>query len=103
MGWVLGLNWSEGLPMKPGYNYDVTGYGWTLSGNSCVSRTIKDRADENGTMFNNPFDLDSFQDYSGLPRKYINYKNDLDRLNFQYDSYNIVLPSGRTIPFFMYK
>ena len=36
----------EATPLKPGYNYDVTGLGWTLSGNSCVSRTIKDRADE---------------------------------------------------------
>lgn len=92
----------EASPMKSGYNYDVTGRGWTLSGNSCVSRTIKDRADEYG-MFNNPFELDSFQDTYGNPRLYVNYANELDRLNFQYDSYNIVLPSGRTIPFFMYK
>lgn len=35
----------EAAPLKPGYNYDVTGVGWTLSGNSCVSRTIKDIAD----------------------------------------------------------
>ena len=41
----------EATPLKPGYNYDVTGMGWTLSGNSCVSRTIKDRADEY-TYFN---------------------------------------------------
>ena len=92
----------EATPIKPGYNYDVTGLGWTLSGNSCVSRTIKDRADENGGPFNNPFTLDSFEDHSGRPKRYIDYKNQLDQLNFQYDSYNIVLPSGRTIPFFMY-
>ena len=24
----------EASPLKPGYNYDVTGIGWTLSGNS---------------------------------------------------------------------
>ena len=93
----------EASPLKSGYNYDVTGLGWTLSGNSCVSRTIKDRGDENGSMFNNPFTLDSFQDYTGNPKLYRYYSDVLDRLNFQYDSYNIVLPSGRTIPFFMYK
>ncbi len=93
----------EASPLKPGYNYDVTGQGWTLSGNSCVSRTIKDRADEDGTMFNNPFTLDSFNEPSGTPKRYIDYGDRLDKLNYQYDSYNIVLPSGRTIPFFMYK
>ena len=92
----------EATPLKPGYNYDVTGVGWTLSGNSCVSRTIKDRADEVG-RFSNPFTLDSFQEPSGQPKMYVNYAGDLDKLNFQYDSYNILLPSGRSIPFFMYK
>lgn len=92
----------EATPLKPGYNYDVTGLGWTLSGNSCVSRTIKDRADENG-RFNNPFILDSFYDQSGHLKRYMDYAGELDQLNFQYDSYNIVLPSGRSIPFFMFK
>ena len=92
----------EASPLKPGYNYDVTGLGWTLSGNSCVSRTIKDRADEVGS-FNNPFTLDSFNYPSGQPRMYVDYAGQLDQMNFQYDSYNIVLPSGRSIPFFMYK
>ena len=93
----------EAAPLKPGYNYDVTGVGWTLSGNSCVSRTIKDRADEDGRFFNNPFTLDPFSYTSGQMINYRDYENDLYKLNFQYDNYNIVLPSGRTIPFFMYK
>ena len=94
----------EANPMKPGYNYDVTGLGWTLSGNSCVSRTIKDRADEYVSYnFSSPFTLDSFEDGSGQTMMYVNYMNVLNQLNYQYDSYNIVLPSGRTIPFFMYK
>ena len=92
----------EASPLKPGYNYDVTGLGWTLSGNSCVSRTIYDSADE-CSMFGTPFIMDSFQDRSGNAKRYMDYADKLERLNFQYDSYNVVLPSGRTIPFFMYK
>ena len=91
----------EATPMKPGYNYDVTGFGWTLSGNSCVSRTIKDRADEIARE-NNPFALDPFNNNTGQEKRYMDFVNELDNMNFQYDSYNIVLPSGRNIPFFMY-
>lgn len=93
----------EAMPMKSGYNYDVTGLGWTLSGNSCVSRTIKDRADELSPYMHisSPFKLDSFSGTShGYGWDYSSYMNDA---NFQYDSYNIVLPSGRTIPFLMYR
>ncbi len=92
----------EATPLKPGYNYDVMGLGWTLSGNSCVSRTIKGRADEYG-RFGNPFELDSFEDRSGKQRLFKDFAFAGDTLNFQYDAYNVVLPSGRTIPFFMYK
>lgn len=90
----------EAMPMKSGYNYDVTGLGWTLSGNSCVSRTIKDRADElSPYSFTSPFKLD---DISANTYGW-NYSDYMTNANFQYDSYNIVLPSGRSIPFFMYK
>lgn len=92
----------EASPLKSGYNYDVTGLGWTLSGNSCVSRTILDRADENGS-FDNPFALDPFYNQSGAMKMYKEYKDKLNEMNFRYDTYSIVLPSGRTIPFFMYK
>lgn len=93
----------EASPLKPGYNYDVTGLGWTLSGNSCVSRTIKDRADEYVFLNNSsPFTLDTFNDHLGMPKMYVDYKDMLHQLNYQFDSYIIVLPSGRTIPFFMY-
>lgn len=91
----------EAMPMKSGYNYDVTGLGWTLSGNSCVSRTIKDRADElSPYSFSSPFKLDVFNGNSTYGWDYSSYMNNA---NLQYDSYNIVLPSGRAIPFFMYK
>lgn len=93
----------EASPIKSGYNYDVTGMGWTLSGNSCVSRTIKDRADEVVYYnYSSPFMLDPFSDKLGKPLPLKQYENEIDRMNYQYDSYNIVLPSGRTIPFFMY-
>jgi len=93
----------EAKPLTPGYNYDVTGLGWTLSGNSCVSRTIKDRADELPGQYQIPsFTMDSFADKNGKGRIYKNEANTLNKLNFQYDTYKIVLPSGRTIPFFMY-
>ena len=93
----------EAKPLKPGYNYDVTGLGWTLSGNSCVSRTIMDRPDEDG-MFGNPFQLDKWKNSSGQDKLYLDYEREkwLDKVNYQYDRYNIVLPSGRSIPFFMY-
>ena len=93
----------EASPLRPGYNYDVTGVGWTLSGNSCISRTIKDIADE--CAAEHPFTLDGFQLSSGSAKEYLyyHYNHLLDKLNYQYDVYNIVLPSGRNIPFFMYK
>lgn len=90
----------EATPMKPGYNYDVTGMGWTLSGNSCVSRTIKDRPDEQTIYnFSKPFELDNPSDYY---MTLYDYSEVFRKVNFQYDSYNIILPTGRSIPFFMF-
>ena len=37
-------------PLKPGYNYDVTGHGWTLTLGSCISRTITSQPDENSNF-----------------------------------------------------
>lgn len=91
----------EAQPLKPGYNYDVFGLGWGLSGNSCISRVINDRADEYGPN-NNPFLLDTFYESNNSGKRFVNYCDRLDEMNFRYDSYNITLPSGRNIPFFMY-
>ena len=91
----------EASPLKPGYNYDVTGLGWTLSGNSCVSRIIKDVADECAT--GKSFTLDNFKTTSGADKLYLDNQYNLGKLNFQYDSYSIVLPSGRTIPFYIHR
>lgn len=99
----------EAKPLRPGYNYDVYGLGWTLSGNSCVSRTIMDRADEMGDDKSN-FRVESFKTSDGKSlRKMIEYRATdkltfhLDWIDTKLDSYKIVLPNGRVIPFFMYK
>lgn len=102
-GYTIPLNLRyEAQPLKPGYNYDVFGLGWTLSGNSCVSRLIHDRADEEG-YFGNQFELDNFENNDHSLKLFKHYASALEELNFQYDSYNVTLPSGRNIPFFMYK
>lgn len=102
-GYTIPLNLQyEAQPLKPGYNYDVYGLGWTLSGNSCVARTIHDRADEVG-LFNNAFKLDNFENTDHSYKRFTAWANSLHTLNYQYDSYSVTLPSGRNIPFFMYK
>lgn len=101
-GFTIPLNLRyEAQPQKPGYNYDVFGLGWTLSGNSCVSRTIHDRADEDG-RYGNPFELDRFVNSDETPFLFRDHASELDKFNLKYDSYCITLPSGRNIPFFMY-
>ncbi|MCQ2216696.1 MAG: RHS repeat protein [Bacteroidales bacterium] len=99
----------EARPLRPGYNYDVYGLGWTLSGNSCVARTIMDRADEYGDS-KTAFRVETFRTSDGKDmKKFISYRDQHDLMKYhlewidtKLDSYKIVLPSGRTIPFFMY-
>ena len=102
----------EAKPLRPGYNYDVYGLGWTLSGHSCVSRTIKDIADEYAQP--TAFKIETFLEHNGKPKMYGPnkkrfdpiYKDPYDKINAindtKSDSYKIVLPTGRVIPFFMY-
>lgn len=33
-------------PLKPGYNYDLCGFGWSLNSTYCISRNIESLADE---------------------------------------------------------
>ena len=102
----------EAKPLRPGYNYDVYGLGWMLSGHSCVSRTIKDIADEYAQP--TAFKIETFLEHNGKPKMYGPnkkrfdpiYKNPYDKItainDTKSDSYKIVLPTGRVIPFFMY-
>ena len=86
----------QAAPIKPGYNYDVYGLGWSLTGSSCVSRTIKGAPDEK-----EGFKLETWVESNGLPKFYTVYSNRLYDLNTAYDDFTITLPSGRTIPFYI--
>ena len=83
-------------PIKPGYNYDVYGLGWSLTGSSCVSRTIKGAPDEK-----EGFKLETWVDFNGHDKYYTVYRDRLFDLNTAYDDFTITLPSGRTIPFYI--
>lgn len=87
-------------PIKPGYNYDVCGRGWVITGNSCVSRTIRDVADEE-----RGFKLDEStlvkQIYKSSRGETWTLNEELQDLNFRYDRFNAVLPNGRSFDFFI--
>ncbi|MDR0231966.1 MAG: RHS repeat protein [Dysgonamonadaceae bacterium] len=77
-------------PLKPGYNYDVFGHGWSLSVNSCISRTIEGIPDEwkdfkldTEWIYNNPF---SFMQNGGA--------STFTTKNFVHDKFHAVLPNG---------
>lgn len=87
-------------PLKPGYNYDVFGQGWSLSINSCISRTIEGTPDE----------LRNFQiEYARLQEYYFNppgnalippYNHvDLSAINTAFDKFSAVLPDGTSFDF----
>lgn len=89
----------QASPMKPGYNYDVYGLGWSLTGSSCVSRNIKGIADEEAS---GRFELESFYNSTGTRLKnYSENSDNFSNLNTGYDEFTVTLPSGRTIPFYI--
>lgn len=76
-------------PIKPGYNYDVCGFGWTLSTSYCISRTIESLPDEEEN-----FKLSDF-----MALYYKEWKNSLSSLNFAYDKFHANLPNGKSFDF----
>lgn len=76
-------------PIKPGYNYDVCGFGWTLSTSYCISRTIESLPDEEEN-----FKLSDF-----MALHYKEWKNSLSSLNFAYDKFHANLPNGKSFDF----
>jgi YD repeat-containing protein len=81
-------------PLKPGYNYDVTGCGWALSLGSCISRTIASAPDEN-----HDFKL-SQQMLNGY---FKDYGDRFNGYNYQYDEFRAVLPNGNAFQFYINK
>lgn len=84
-------------PLKPGYNYDVIGHGWSLTLGSCISRTINFAPDEN---FDFRISTDKLQD------SYINEQDGIDDIlmnyNFQHDRFSAALPDGRSFSFYIH-
>lgn len=76
-------------PIKPGYNYDVCGFGWTLSTSYCISRTIESLPDEEENF--------KLSDFMALYYKV--WKNDLSHLNFAYDKFHANFPNGKSFDF----
>lgn len=83
-------------PLKPGYNYDVTGIGWSLTFGSCITRTIESLPDED-TNFN--LSTEHLQDY--FTNRPNGISEELNMYNWQFDKFNAVLPDGRSFNFFI--
>lgn len=83
----------EARPLKQGYNYDVCGHGWVLTGSSCISRTTETAPDErfNFQLSTNMFDYlyDS------------NVGSTLYQFNFRHDRFSATLPDGSSFTFFI--
>lgn len=85
-------------PLKHGYNYDVTGHGWTLNMGSCISRTIESSPDERFDFKLNTYPID--RDFS--------LRDDRDKIgefielcDLGRDRFNATLPNGESFSFFI--
>lgn len=75
-------------PLRPSYNYDVTGRGWTLSSGYCITRSIEYMPDES-----NNFQLHPITPNMGNVYGY----------NLRYDQFHATLPNGSSFYFYMRK
>ncbi len=81
-------------PMKPGYNYDVYGHGWSLSVASCISRSIIDVPDE----------ASGFQLQTNImSQQYKYYENEVANYNLSHDKFRCTLPDGSSFDFVIKK
>ena len=78
-------------PLKPGYNYDVFGLGWSLSVSACISRSIEFVPDE----------LKNFVLEAPSSSQYLNFCGNMciTDYNYGYDKFNAVLPNGSSFEF----
>ncbi len=78
-------------PLKPGYNYDVCGLGWSINNTYCISRTIVSHADEESDFRLNYIDIED---------RYIKdvYK-ELSDYNISHDKFHATLPTGESFDF----
>jgi YD repeat-containing protein len=83
-------------PLKPGYNYDVTGHGWTLSLGSCVSRTIESWPDENFDFKLNVAPLDKTHYYVIDGNR---VGEIIDQCDLGRDRFSVTLPDGGSFQF----
>lgn len=77
-------------PIKPGYNYDVLGYGWALSVSGCISRTIEYLPDEWRSF---QLEVPGSDYYSACGN------NCLTQFNYAHDKFSAVLPNGTSFEF----
>ena len=80
-------------PLRPGYNYDVCGFGWSINTTYCISRTINSLADEEHKFM---LDINKIAD-----RDAIQYYKELHKYNLEYDRFKVVLPTGDSFEFVM--
>jgi len=83
--------------LKPGYNYDVLGSGWTLSFKSCITRNIYSIADEKSGF---KIDEDKLSVmYNLFNDAASNLPFLLNNFNYGHDKYHAILPDGSSFDF----